>query len=92
MVYGIAESKLVPIAEIDDRYATAGNGYWGDHIYMVSIGKGAVNRFSRQDEAFETLFVLPSTELYMYMDIDIAGSIYISDSENRRLYFAEKRE
>lgn len=89
MLYEVAESKLAPIAQIDDKYAPAALCYWGDHIYMVSIGKGAVNRFSRQDEVFETLFVLPSTELYMYMDIDAAGNIYISDSENRRLYFAE---
>ena len=91
-LYEVVESKLVPMARIEDKYAPAALRYWDGGIYLVSIGTGAVNRFSRQDEVFETLFVLPSTELYMYMDIDIEGSIYISDSENRRLYFAEKRE
>lgn len=92
MLYEVQESGLVPIARIDDKYAPAALCCWDNDIYMVSTGKAAVNRFSQQAETFETLFTLPWADVYMYMDIDAAGNIYISDSESGRFYLAEKQK
>lgn len=92
ILYIVQDGKLKPLAQICDSYAPSALVYQDNCFYMVSAGYGMVHCFSVQEETFDTLVVLPTACQYMYMDIDEAGNMYISDRENKCFYVAEKQK
>ena len=91
ILYILQDGKLKPLAQVCDSYAPTALVYQDNCFYMVSAGYGMVHCFSVQEETFDTLLVLPKACPYMYMDIDEAGNMYISDRENKCFYAAEKQ-
>lgn len=87
ILYKIEEEELRPMVRFIDMYAPVALTCWNDCIYMVSAGNGVINFFSQDKEMMDTLQVLPEFSLYMYMEIDAGGNIYITDSENGNFYY-----
>lgn len=92
ILYVLQDGGLKPLAQIMNSYAPSALTYQDGCFYMISSGYRMVNRFSQQDENFDTLFFLPRSNTCMYMDIDEAGNLYITDVENKCFYVAEKQE
>ena len=92
ILYILQDGKLKPLAQVCDSYAPTALVYQDNCFYMVSAGYGMVHCFSVQEETFDTLLVLPKACPYMYMDMDEAGNMYISDRENKCFYAAEKQK
>ena len=87
ILYEIETEEFRPIVRFEDMYAPVALTCQNDCIYMISAGNGSISYFSHDNEALETLLVLPEFSLYMYMGMDDIGNIYITDNENGNFYY-----